>query len=83
MASLSAEIFDEAETGCGSGALLSLTYTLVKPHSPHHPSNLEGEELEGAGRGEGLEGGERKAVIHRVNVQCTAVDAIGKYSSLC
>ena len=78
MASLSAELFEEAESGgCGSGALLSLMYTLVKPLSPQHPANLEEEELqegEGLQEGVGLEG---EAVIHRINIQCTAVDAIG------
>ncbi len=73
MASLSAELFEEAESGgCGSGALLSLMYTLVKPLSPQHPANVEAEL-----QGEGLEGEGGEAVIHRINIQCTAVDAIG------
>ena len=74
MASLSEEMFEEAESGRSSGALLSLAYTLVKPPSPHHPGNLDASQ-----EGEGLEReGEGEAVIHRINIQCTAVDAIGQ-----
>ena len=71
VASISEDLFDETQAGnCGS--LLALSYTLIQPCSPLHPAMLEAEE------GEGLEG-EEEAVIHRINVQCTAVDAIGTY----
>ena len=74
MMSVSSELF--REDCSGQGSLLTLTYTLIQPHSPEHPVMLEAEE-EGAGKGEGPDF-EGAAVMHCINVQCTAVDAIGE-----
>lgn len=70
IASISDDLFEEMQTGTSCGSLLALSYTLIQPCSPLHPVMMEAEE------GEGPEG-EGEAVIHRINVQCTAVDAIG------
>ena len=54
------------------GALCALTYTQVSPLSPEHPAmkDLETQEV----CVEKLEG---EPNIHRINLQCTAIDAIG------
>ena len=75
MASMTASLFETTQAS-NSGSLLALRYTFIKPQSPQHPVMLEAEGIGEAGQEEGLEDGE--AVIHRVNVQCTAVDAIGE-----
>lgn len=56
------------------GALFALTYTHVSPLSAEHPAmrDLGTEEV----CVERLEG---EPNIHRINLQCTAIDAIGKY----
>lgn len=74
MASMTTELFETTQVASNSGSLLALSYTFIKPQSPQHPVMLEAEGI-GEEQEEGLEDGE--AVIHRVNVQCTAVDAIG------
>ena len=75
MASMTASLFETTQAS-NSGSLLALRYTFIKPQSPQHPVMLEAEGIGEVGQEEGLEDGE--AVIHRVNVQCTAVDAIGE-----
>lgn len=75
MASISAELFETTQAS-NSSSLLALSYTFIKPQSPQHPVMLEAEGME-KGQGEGLEE-EGETVIHRINVQCTAVDAIGE-----
>ena len=54
------------------GALCALTYTQVSPLSPEHPAmrDLETQEV----CVESLEG---EPNIHRINLQCTAIDALG------
>lgn len=56
------------------GSLCALTYTHISPLSPEHPAmrDLETQEV----CVERLEG---EPNIHRINLQCTAIDAIGKY----
>lgn len=69
------ELLSEAANG---GALLTLGYEMLQPQSPQHPSLLGA--MEGGEEGEReREEGEKRGgpVIHRVNIQCTAVDAIG------
>lgn len=76
-----AKVSELLSEGGSRGALLTLTYKMLKPQSPHHPAVQEAME-EGGGREEDEEGegdGSREPVIHRVNIQCTAVDAIGMY----
>ena len=55
------------------GSLCALTYTHVSPLSPEHPAmrDLETQEV----CVEKLEG---EPNIHRINLQCTAIDAIGR-----
>ena len=73
----------ELLTGVESqGALLTLGYEMLKPLSPHHPAIMEAEE----DRMDEEEGGKQtdecdhpEPVIHRVNIQCTALDAIGNF----
>ncbi len=85
MTSLSAELFDETQMQT-TESLLALSYILAEPSSPQHPAMLDSVEADTEERGEGGEddggvsGGvdvENEAVIHRLNVQCTAVDTIG------
>ena len=56
------------------GSLCALTYTQVSPLSPEHPAvrDLETQEV-------CIERLEGEPNIHRINLQCTAIDAIGKY----
>lgn len=63
------------------GALLTLSYEMLKPQSPYHPAVQEA--ANETGREEEEEDDGREPVIHRVNVQCTAVDAIGKAVNKC
>lgn len=75
---ISAELlFQEIECSSSTGSLLGLCYTLIRPHSPLHPAMLEAEEGQGEGQGEGTVDWDMEPLIHRINVQCTAVDAIG------
>ena len=55
------------------GALCALTYTQISPLSPEHPAmrDLEAQEV-------CLEKLDGEPNIHRISLQCTAVDAIGK-----
>lgn len=88
----SVNLFEDGGGGGGvSGdSLLALSYQLIKPQSPQHPAMLEAEGMMDEGGGGGGGGGgkngreegsvslEGEAIIHRINVQTTAVDAIGK-----
>ena len=70
---ISTDVFD-IFGGVNSGSLLTLGYSFIQPHSPRHPAMVGAGQEEGAGLD-----AENDAVIHRVNIQCTAVDAIGMY----
>ena len=67
-------------------ALLTLKYNMLKPLSPRHPAVLEADKERDGEEGEDVKKKEesdiREPVIHRVNVQCTTLDAIGRPSSI-
>ena len=70
--SISTDVFNLSSEEEDSGALLALTYTSISPYSPHHPAirDLEQDEDVGATDGE--------SSIQKINVQCTAIDALGR-----
>lgn len=74
--SASSDLLTDAES---QGALLTLVYEMLKPQSPYHPAITEADEEE-VEEEDGKEVDEccrSEPVIHRVNIQCTALDAIG------
>lgn len=71
---LGADHHHSEETPPG-GSLCALTYTHVSPLSPQHPA-VRDHETQQEVCFERLEG---EPSIHRINLQCTAIDAIGNY----
>jgi hypothetical protein len=69
---------NDEETPPG-GSLCALTYTHVSPLSPQHPA-VRDRETQQEVSVERLEG---EPSIHRINLQCTAIDAIGIHHVLC
>ena len=71
--SISPDVFNLHAEKEMSGALCALTYTHVGPLSPEHPAvkDLEQQEI-------CLEELQAEPDIHRINLQCTAIDAIGR-----
>lgn len=69
---LSADHPEEMPPG---GSLCALTYTHVSPLSPQHPA-VRDHETQQEVCVERLEG---EPSIHRINLQCTAIDAIGNH----
>ncbi len=63
-------------------ALLTVRYKMLKPMSPFHPAIMEVEELEEEEEQDSAKLREYdhscEPVIHRVNLQCTCVEAVGK-----
>ena len=70
--SISPDLFNMHTKEEMSGALCALTYIQVSPLSPQHPAMKELEEQDVC-----LEKLEDEPNIHRINLQCTAIDAIG------
>lgn len=66
---LSTELFSNSLDQSGH-ALLAFSYSLLTPDSPQHPATRDQDEDEITSVGD-------EPNIHRVNVECTAVDAIG------
>ena len=69
-ASDSADIFT-ASLGEDANTLLALTYSRMGPYSPLHPAMKDLDRDEGVIL-------EDEANIQRINLQCTAIDAIGR-----
>ena len=68
--SISTGVFSESHEDL-SGMLLALTYTYVSPCSPEHPAMKDLDQEE---RSVDLD---KEADIHKINLTCTAVDALG------
>ena len=73
LGSISPDLFNPLTKEEMSGALCALAYTHVSPLSPEHPAmkDLEQEEIF-------IEELQTEPNIHRINLQCTAIDAIGR-----
>ena len=74
-ASDSADIF-VTSLGEDSNTLLALTYLMIGPYSPFHPAMRDLDHDEGVIL-------EDEGSIQRINLQCTAIDAIGKGGRNC
>ena len=80
-ANSSTELFDPTHIN-KAGLLLALSYTVLKPLSPKHPAMMEAEQEVCEGQEDKEEVAidlENEAIIHRINVESTAIDAIGRY----
>lgn len=71
--SISPDVFNLYSKEEMLGALCALTYTQVSPLSPEHPAMKDLERHEVC-----VEKLESEPNIHRINLQCTAIDAIGE-----
>ena len=71
--SISTDVFNLSSEGEeDSDSLLALTYTSISPHSPLHPAIRDLGQDEEVGETDG------ESSIQKINVQCTAIDALGR-----